>query len=98
MRRVKLSHALVGCFVTCSAYAALLNTSRGRHYTLYHTWATVAVGVAMVIGWKGTQERQNARTDFAFFAAGGIPLIIRSLLLSQQYTSEHIEYLRRRGQ
>lgn len=97
MRRVKPLHALVGCFVTCSAYATLLNTSRGRHMTLYHTWATVVVGVALVLGWKNTQERQGTRTDFAFFAAGGLPLIVRALLLNQQYTDEHMDYLRRRG-
>lgn len=94
MRRVKLSHALVGCFLSTSAYAALLNTSRGRHLTLYHTWATVVAGVALVLGWTSTQERHTTRTDLAFFVAGGIPLIVRSLLLSQRYTDEHIDYLR----
>lgn len=94
MRKVKLSHALVGCFLTSSAYAALLNTSRGRYYTLHHTWATVVAGVAMVLGWISTQERHTTATDFAFFAAGGVPMILRALLLEYQYTEEETKYRR----
>ena len=97
MRKVKLSHALVGCFLTSSAYAALLNTPRGRFFTLYHTWATVVGGVGLVLGWTSTQERHNVATDLLFFAAGGIHMIVRSLLLDYQYTSEHDDYRKRRG-
>lgn len=97
MRKVSLTHALVGCFVTSSAYAALLNTSRGRHIALYHTWATVVAGVGLVLGWTATQERHTTATDMAFFAAGGIPMIVRSLLLDYQYTAEQNQYRKNRG-
>lgn len=97
MRKVKLAPALVGCFVTASAYAALLNTQRGRYLTLYHTWAAVVGGVGLVLGWTSTQDRHTTATDLAFFAAGGIPLVLRSLLLDYQHTAEHDEYRRHRG-
>ena len=98
MRKLKLSHAIVGCFVTSSAYAALLNTSRGRHLTLYHTWVSVVAGVGLVLGWTATQDRRAAKVAFWLFVAGGIPMIVRSLLLTQRYADEHIDYLRTRGQ
>lgn len=97
MRKIKLSHALVGCFITSSAYAAALNTPKGRYMTLYHTWATVVAGVGLVLGWTATQERHTTTTDLAMFAAGGIPVIVRSLLLDYQFSAEQKAYRKRQG-
>jgi hypothetical protein len=96
MRKVKLSHALIGCFLTSSAYAVALNTQKGRYVALYHTWATVVAGVGLVLGWTATQEKHSTATDLAMFAAGGIPMIARSLLLDYQYTAEHNTYRKQR--
>lgn len=97
MRKVKISHALIGCFVASSAYAVALNTQKGRYMTLHHTWATVVGGVGLVLGWTSTQARHTTATDMAFFAAGGIPMIVRSLLLDYQYTAEQTDYRKHRG-
>jgi hypothetical protein len=97
MRKVRLVPALVGCFITSSAYAAALNTQTGRYMTLHHTWATVVGGVGLVLGWTSTQERHTTVTDLAFFAAGGIPVILRSLLLDYQYDAEQKDYRKRQG-
>ena len=81
MPQLELVPALVGCFVTCTAYALLLSTERGKWATLNLTWATVIVGCALVLGWIATQPPHTALTDLYFFIAGGTPIVIRSLWL-----------------
>jgi hypothetical protein len=94
---LSLPAALGGCFATCSAYAWLLTTKRGKRIALDHTWLTVVIGVSLVLAWVGTQQLHSVLTDFAFFAAGGTPLVLRSLYLWATAQSEYVDYLRDRG-
>jgi hypothetical protein len=81
MPQVDLPTALAGCFATCTAYALLLCTEKGKWMTLNVTWITVIVGVSLVLGWIATQAAHTAEVDLYFFVAGGFPIVIRSLWL-----------------
>lgn len=95
MPQVDLPIALAGCAGICTVYAALLTTRRGQKFTLDHTWATVVIGVAVVLLWIATQGLHNAWLDFAFFAAGGLPLVLRSFWLYWRNQQQLVEYLRK---
>ena len=86
--------ALAGCAATCTAYAALLSSKRGQKFTLDHTWVTVVAGVSVVLAWIGTQGAHGVALDFAFFAAGGAPLVLRSFWLYWRNQQQLVRYLR----
>jgi hypothetical protein len=94
MPQIDLPIALAGCAATCTAYAVLLSTKRGQKFTLDHTWVTVVVGVLIVLGWISTQGAHDVLTDLLFFAAGGAPMIGRSLWLYWRNQQQLVEYLR----
>lgn len=81
MPQVETTTALLGCFATCTGYAALLCTRWGKWFSLNVTWASVIVGVSIVLGWIATQPPHTAQTDLYFFVAGGFPIVVRSLWL-----------------
>lgn len=95
MPHVDLPIALGGCAGVCSVYAGLLTTKRGQKFTLDHTWATVVVGVSIVLLFIATQGLHDALLDFAFFAAGGTPLVLRSFWLYWRNQQQLVEYLRK---
>jgi hypothetical protein len=95
MITINLPLALFGCFATCSAYAALLSTKRGQRFTLRYTWATVVVGVLLVLAWIATQYTHTVLIDALFFVAGGSPMIFRSWYLDQMHEREHVDWLRK---
>jgi hypothetical protein len=84
--------SLVGCAVTCSAYAVALTTKRGREFTNAHTEWSVVLGVLLVIGWFATFDYAAAGWMLAFFVAGGTPLILRSYWLRWEYMRSVIDY------
>jgi membrane-associated PAP2 superfamily phosphatase len=95
MLTIDLPLALFGCFSTCASYAALLSTKRGQRFNLRYTWATVVVGVLLVLAWTATQGDHNAGIDLLFFVAGGSPMIFRSWYLDQMHEREHVAWLRK---
>ena len=94
MRRSGWPLAQDGCAATCTAYAAALSSQRGRKFTLDHTWATVIAGVSIVLAWLSTQGTHSVLVDFAFFAAGGAPLVARSFWLYWRNQRQYVSYLR----
>ena len=94
MPQVDLPIALAGCAVTCTAYAAALSSRRGQKFTLDHTWVTVVAGVGVVLLWIATQGGHDVMTDFAFFAAGGAPMVLRSFWLYWRNQQQLVRYLR----
>jgi len=51
-------------------------------------------GVSVVLLWIGTQGAHGVMLDFAFFAAGGLPLVLRSFWLYWRNQRQLVEYLR----
>jgi hypothetical protein len=98
MPEVEFSLALAGCFVSCTAYAALLTTQKGQRFTSDITWATVVIGVSIVLLWLGTQGHHGMIEDFAFFAAGGAPLVGRAAYLWFVCQRQYVDYLRDRAE
>jgi hypothetical protein len=82
MPTVDLTTALLGCLATCTGYALLLCTKKGKWFALNVTWASVIFGVSIVLGWIATQPAHTVWTDLQFFAAGGFPIVIRSWWLT----------------
>ncbi|HNS04358.1 MAG TPA: hypothetical protein PKM78_18480 [Anaerolineae bacterium] len=85
MPSVEMTTALAGCFATCTGYALLLCTKRGMWLSLNLTWLTVVIGVGLVLGWIATQPPHTALTDLYFFIAGGLPIVIRSWILTARH-------------
>lgn len=92
--------AMAGCFVSCSAYAIVLTTKGGQRATLDHIWIAgfVVLGVSIVLAWIATQGAHGALTDLAFFAAGGLPMLIRAGYLWQMHQREYVNHLRQRAE
>ena len=82
MPSVEMTTALAGCFVACTVDALLRSTRRGMWLSLNMTWLTVVLGVSLVLAWIATQPPHTAVIDLYFFVAGGLPIVVRSLLLS----------------
>mgnify|MGYP000926668328 CR=1 FL=1 len=82
MPPLEMTTALAGCFATCTAYALLLSTRRGVWLSLNMTWVTVVIGVSFVLAWIDTQPPHTVDVDLYFFIAGGLPVVVRSLVLS----------------
>ncbi len=82
MPQVEQSTALLGCFATCTGYALLLCTKKGKWFALNVTWASVILGVSMVLAWIATQPPHTALVDLYFFIAGGTPIVLRSLWIT----------------
>jgi len=85
MPQVETTTALLGCFATCTGYALLLCTKRGMWFALNITWASVILGVSIVLAWIATQPAHTALTDLYFFAAGGFPIVLRSWWLTGKH-------------
>lgn len=74
---------IAATFVTATVYALLLSTREGRRFTVDHTWATVVGGVAIVLMWGSLID--NTAIDWWWrFAAGGVPMVVRSLLIQRR--------------
>lgn len=73
--------ALAGLLLTTTVYAVLLSTPLGRRWTVAQTWTTVVLGTAIVLAWLAWFDWRAALLALAFFAVGGLPIVIRSLIL-----------------
>ena len=82
MPKLEMTQALIGCFATCTAYALLLSTRRGMWMTLHLTWLTVVVGCGIVLLFVALVDAEAARLAAWMFAAGGFPIVVRSLWLT----------------
>lgn len=73
---------VVALLVICSLYAAWLTyTAAGLYLAEHHTWASVVIGVSIVLGVVWLVYPDEALRWFWYFAAGGTPMIARSLYL-----------------
>ena len=82
MPRLELGTAIIGCFATCTVYALLLSTRRGMWATLHLTWLTVVVGCGLVLLFVALVDTDAAQLAAWMFAAGGTPIVVRSLWLT----------------
>ena len=99
MPQLPLSWALVACFAVCTAYALLLSTRRGQWWTLYATWATVVFGCGLVLLFVALVDVEAAQVAALMFAAGGTPIVVRSLWLTVKHAAAWLDYrTRRRGE
>ena len=73
--------ALSGLLMTTNLYAALLSTPLGLRWTMAQTWTTVALGTALVLGWLAWFDWRTASLALLFFAVGGLPIVMRSLVI-----------------
>lgn len=85
MPQLDITTALLGCFAACTAYAFWLNSKGGKWFALNVTWASVILGVSIVLAWIATQPAHTAQVDLLFFIAGGLPIVVRSLLLTGKH-------------
>lgn len=92
--------AIAGCFLTSAAFAAALTTRWGQAKTLDHLWIAgfVVAGVLIVLAWLYTANATAALWAFAFFVAGGTPMLIRAIYLRMRHTQQHMDYLRTRAE
>lgn len=91
---IPIEYALTGCLAWCSGYAAFLTwTKPGRALALDWTEFSVVLGVGFVLVWYALVDLQAALMAFLFFAAGGLPMVVRSILLRQQNDKSAIAYL-----
>lgn len=73
--------ALAGLLLTTTIYALLLSTPLGLRWTLAQTWTTVVLGTVIVLAWLAWFDWRAAALALLFFAVGGTPIVIRSLVL-----------------
>lgn len=73
--------ALAGLTLTTTLYAVLLSTPLGLRWTIAQTWSTVVLGTALVLGWLAWFDWSAALLALLFFAVGGLPIVIRSLVI-----------------
>lgn len=68
-------------FLAAIGYALLLNTKKGKAFTDQYTWASVVVGVSLVLAalWFLVGQANWVWVVLAFVVAG-VPMIARSLL------------------
>lgn len=62
-------------------YAVLLSTTLGREWATSKTWTTVVLGVVLVLGTLALYAPGSALLALLFFAVGGLPMIVRALVL-----------------
>lgn len=97
--QISVPLALAGCFGLCVGYAGVLLTKRGQAFNIRHTWATVVVGVLLVLLCMAAVDLDAALLALAFFVAGGTPMLLRTWLLSERHQDERIEFWReKRGE
>ncbi|MCB0073548.1 MAG: hypothetical protein KDE20_18895 [Caldilineaceae bacterium] len=81
--------AIVAILLSSIGYAIWLSVNGnsrfgGKRWADDHTWVTVVIGVSMVLFWGGLVDGwTSAELWFWRFAAGGIPMVVRSLLLER---------------
>ena len=92
--------AIAGCFLSSAAFAAALTTRWGQAKTLDHLWIAgfVVAGVSIVLAWLYVANATAALWGFAFFVAGGTPMLIRAVYLWMRHKQQHIAYLQQRAQ
>lgn len=91
---IELVLSLVGCFVWCALYAVWLTVTKpGMALSLKWTEVSVVVGVAFVLCFFALVDITAAGIAFLFFAAGGAPMVIRSIWLRAQHEKSATEYL-----
>jgi hypothetical protein len=71
----------IGCFLTTLIYGLILSTRIGRKFTDKQTWATVVLGVVIIVGWIAVVDMDAATLTAKMFLAGCGPIIARSLIL-----------------
>lgn len=76
--------ALAGLAFTTTLYAIALSTAAGRRWTASKTWTTVVFGTLLVLGWLAVANLAAALWAGLFFVVGGVPIIIRELVLEFQ--------------
>ena len=70
---------LLAIFGAATVYALLLSTRYGKILTETYTWVTVVFGTAMILGLYYLMAPQPDPRVFFCFAAGGLPIVVRSL-------------------
>jgi len=81
---------VIGCLLSSTVYAFLLSTRVGRYLCSEQTWLTVVVGTLIVLGWVAVVDPAAALTVGAFFVAGGVPMILRSVLIQFEHYKAQI--------
>jgi hypothetical protein len=79
-----LAVALMGLAFSSTLYAILLSTPFGRRWTASKTWTTVVLGTLLVLAWLAVANLSAALWALLFFGVGGVPIIIRELVLEFQ--------------
>ena len=82
-----------GCFLVCTLYALILATRTGQRFADRHTWATVVLGVAIVLGFVWIQDSEAAQLSATMFIVASVPIISRSLILDFLRSEREIERL-----
>ena len=92
--------ALVGCFACSAAFAGVLTTQWGQEKTLSHVWIAsfVVFGVGLVLAWLAFVNLAAALQAFAFFVAGGLPMLFRAVYLWNRHKQQVIAHLQQRAQ
>lgn len=76
---------LLAILITCSVYSVWLSINGGTRFgglkwAKNQTWATVVLGVAIIIGWGALVDPHEETQKWLLrFAVGGLALVIRSL-------------------
>lgn len=68
-------------FLSSALYAVALSTPLGRKWTERKTWTTVVVGDALILVFYALYDAPAALDAFWFFAAAGVPIIVREVVL-----------------
>lgn len=92
-------HPIVSPLILLTAlstlYAVLLSTRLGREWATSKTWTTVVLGVLLVLGALAMYAPGAALLALLFFAVGGVPMIVRALILEfhseRRIAERHIE-------
>lgn len=75
---------LVLAFLLSTLYAVALSTHLGQMWARAKTWTTVVAGNTLVLVALALYDWQAAGVAFLFFAAAGVPIIVREVIAEFQ--------------
>lgn len=75
---------LAFAFILSVLYAVLLSTQLGQLWAAAKTWTTVVAGNGLVLIALALYDWQAAGVAFLFFAAAGVPIIVREVVAEFQ--------------
>ncbi len=94
----QLIQALTVCLLLSVVYAFALSTQLGRYLCSEQTWLTVVAGTLLVLGCMAYVDANAALLALAFFVAGGVPMIARSIYIQfRHYLANTTDYAPRDG-